>query len=121
MATALSTDILFDAAIQIQVLQEKNIELSFTEHGIHVKFPTTRRLAEFLDVPHYYVLPFFAVMEEEALVTRAERVGIATTQAGSARFLAMMHDRYHEDAEKLLGTSLLNDILSIAQVAGKSE
>jgi hypothetical protein len=116
MATALSIDLLFEAAIKIQVLHEKNIQLSFTEHGIYLKFPTTRRLAEFLEVPHYYVLPFFAMMEEDDLVTRAERIGISTTRKGTARFLAMMNEGYRNDAEELLGTALLNDILSMAHL-----
>ncbi|HTY15227.1 MAG TPA: hypothetical protein VMC42_05925 [Methanoregulaceae archaeon] len=120
MATALSIDLLFEAAVKIQVMHERNIQLSFTEFGIYIKFPTTRRLAEFLDVPHYYVLPFFAVMEEEDLVTRVERVGIATTRKGTVRFLAMLNERYREDAEKLLGPALLNDILSSAQLPEKS-
>ncbi len=120
MATALSIDLLFEAAVKIQVLHEKNVQLSLTEHGIYIKFPTTRRLAEFLDVPHYYVLPFFAMMEEEDLVTRAERIGIATTQKGTIRFLTIMNERYRTDAENLLGSALLNDILSAVQQSERS-
>jgi len=81
---ALSVDILFDAAIRIQLL-ERSITISFADNTIRVKFPTTRRLAEFLDVPHYYVLPYFAMMEQEELVTRAERIGILTTAKGSKK------------------------------------
>ena len=77
MATPLSVDILFDAAIKIQVIHERNLQISFTEDGIHIRFPTTRKLAEFLLIPHYYILPYFAIMEQQNLVTRAERVGIA--------------------------------------------
>jgi len=65
----LSVDILFDAAVRIQ-LTERSFSLTFTTDTIRIKFPTTRRLAEFLDVPHYYVLPYFAMMEQEELVTR---------------------------------------------------
>ena len=67
---ALSVEILFDAAIRIQLL-EHSITIAFADNTIRMKFPTTRRLAEFLDVPHYYVLPYFAMMEQEELVTRA--------------------------------------------------
>ncbi len=62
---ALSVDILFDAAIRIQ-LTEQSISIAFAHDAIRIKFPTTRRLAEFLEVPHYYVLPYFAMMEEES-------------------------------------------------------
>jgi hypothetical protein len=112
MATALSIDILFDAAIKIELLHERSIQISFSRDGIFIKFPTTRKLAEFLDVPHYYVLPYFAMMEKENLVTRAERVGIATTREGTVKFLGMMEKYYHNDAENLLGTALFNDIIS---------
>jgi DNA-binding transcriptional regulator YhcF (GntR family) len=112
MATALSIEILFDAAIKIQLLHEKSIQISFTETGMFIKFPTTRKLAEFLDVPHYYVLPYFAIMEQENLVTRAERVGIATTREGTVKFLGMIENHYRKDAENLMGTALFNEILS---------
>ncbi|MEI6841163.1 MAG: hypothetical protein WCK53_07850 [Methanomicrobiales archaeon] len=112
MAQALSIDILFDAAIRIQVQHDRNISVSFSERQIQVKFPTTRRLAEFLEVPHYYVLPYFAMMEQEELVTRAERVGILTTMKGTKILVGLMTTQYREDAEKILGQELLNDIIN---------
>lgn len=48
-----------------------------------LKFPTTRKLAEFLEVPHYYILLYLGMMEKEEIVTRAERVGVPTTIKGS--------------------------------------
>lgn len=111
MAQALSIDILFDAAIRIQVLHDRNITVSFSERKIQVKFPTTRRLAEFLEVPHYYVLPYFAMMEQEELVTRAERVGILTTMKGTRMLLCLMETRYRQEAEKILGNDLFNNII----------
>ena len=60
----LSVDVLFDAAIRIQ-LAERSISITFVQDDFRIKFPTTRRLAEFLEVPHYYVLPYFAMMEQE--------------------------------------------------------
>ncbi|HVP94358.1 MAG TPA: hypothetical protein VMS89_04210 [Methanoregulaceae archaeon] len=119
MAAALSIDILFDAAIKIQLLHERSIQISFTEDGVHIKFPTTRRLAEFLDVPHYYVLPYFAMMEQESLVIRAERVGILTTKEGTEKFLKMIDRHYHNDAEHLLGTALFEDILDTIRKEGR--
>src|SRR5512139_1709654 len=106
----LSVDVLFDAAIRIQ-LAEKSISITFVENIIRIKFPTTRRLAEFLEVPHYYVLPYFAMMEQEALVTRAERVGIMTTPAGTARYLAMMKERYSGEGETILGHIVYEDLM----------
>ena len=73
---------------------ERSLTISFSEDSIRIKFPTTRRLAEFLEVPHYYILPYFAMMEEEGLVTRAERVGIQTTSKGSAKMIGIMQEKY---------------------------
>ena len=106
----LSVDILFDSAVRIQ-LEERAVTISFTENTIRIKFPTTRRLAEFLDVPHYYVLPYFAMMEQEELVTRAERVGIYTTDKGTRKMVALMTAHYQKEIEGLIGQTIFQEIL----------
>jgi len=106
----LSVDLLFDAAIRIQ-LAEQSITLTFAQDTIRIKFPTTRRLAEFLEVPHYYVLPYFAMMEQEELVTRAERVGILTTAKGSRKMINLMKEKYLQDTENILGASVFREII----------
>jgi DNA-binding transcriptional regulator YhcF (GntR family) len=106
----LSIDVLFDAAIRIQ-LAERSISITFVQDAIRIKFPTTRRLAEFLEVPHYYVLPYFAMMEQEELVTRAERVGILTTAKGSLKMLTMMREKYLSETENILGTPVFQEII----------
>ncbi len=107
--TALSIDVLFDAAVRIQLL-EHWITISFADNSIRMKFPTTRRLAEFLDVPHYYVLPYFAMMEEEELVTRAERVGILTTTKGSRKMIELMQEKYSKESREILGTAIFEEL-----------
>ncbi len=107
---ALSIDVLFDAAVRIQLL-ERSISISFADNTIRIKFPTTRRLAEFLDVPHYYVLPYFAMMEQEELVTRAERVGILTTAKGSRKMIGLMHEKYLKETEEILGPVIFESLL----------
>ena len=104
---ALSIDGLFDAAIRIQVA-ERSISLTFVENSVRIKFPTTRRLAEFLTVPHYYILPYFAMMEEEELITRAERVGILTTAKGSKKMLALMQANHAGEIQEILGSEIFN-------------
>ncbi len=111
---ALSIDIMYDAVLRIQLLEEHELSVIFSEGGIRIRLPTTRRLAEFLDVPHYYVLPYFGIMEQDALVTRAERVGIMTTPAGTARLLAMMKDRYAAEGEAILGPQVYLDLMARA-------
>jgi Mn-dependent DtxR family transcriptional regulator len=107
---ALSVDVLFDAAIRIQ-LAERSISLTFVQNEIRIKFPTTRRLAEFLEVPHYYVLPYFAMMEQEELVTRAERVGILTTEKGSRKMINLMREKYLQETEDILGIPVFSEII----------
>ena len=107
---ALSVDVLFDAAIRIQIA-ERSISLTFVQNEIRIKFPTTRRLAEFLEVPHYYVLPYFAMMEQEELVTRAERVGILTTSKGSRKMIDLMRTNYLQETEEILGMSVFSEMI----------
>lgn len=107
---ALSIDVLFDAAVRIQLL-ERSITIAFADNTFRIKFPTTRRLAEFLDVPHYYVLPYFAMMEQEELVTRAERVGILTTAKGSRKMMELMLDRYRKETGEILGKTIFEELL----------
>jgi DNA-binding transcriptional regulator YhcF (GntR family) len=106
---ALSVDVLFDAAIRIQLL-ERSITITFADNTIRMKFPTTRRLAEFLDVPHYYVLPYFASMEQEELVTRAERVGILTTAKGSRKMVELMREKYAKETSEILGQVIFEEL-----------
>jgi DNA-binding transcriptional regulator YhcF (GntR family) len=107
---ALSIDVLFDAAVRIQLL-ERSITITFADNTIRMKFPTTRRLAEFLDVPHYYVLPYFAMMEQEELVTRAERVGILTTAKGSRKMIELMQEKYLKESSEILGMAFFKEII----------
>src|SRR5512136_2528258 len=105
----LSVDVLFDAAIRIQLV-EKAISITFVQDAIRIKFPTTRRLAEFLEVPHYYVLPYFASMEQEELVTRAERVGILTTASGSRKMINLMRENYSKETIEILGAAVFKEL-----------
>ncbi len=101
---------LFDAALRLLLTVDKSISIRFAERAIHVKLPTTRRLADFLEMPHYYVLPYLGMMEKDELVTRAERVGIHTTTKGSKVLVDLMYERYQEEAEVLLGRTIFDEI-----------
>ncbi|OPX67288.1 MAG: hypothetical protein A4E37_01556 [Methanoregulaceae archaeon PtaB.Bin056] len=104
---ALSIDLLFTAAIRIFLEEERSITINCSLGEIRIKFPTTRRLAEFLQVPHYYVLPYFAMMEEMELVTRAERIGIFTTPNGTKKLVKMMCKDFRKEASEVIGEPLL--------------
>ena len=108
--TALSIDLIFESVLRIHLFEEKAISVTFSDAGIRIKLPTTRKLAEFLDVPHYYVLPYFAMMEQESLVTRAERVGIMTTPAGTVRYMTMMMDLHPAEGKAILGSIIYDEL-----------
>ncbi|RPI37691.1 MAG: hypothetical protein EHM53_10180 [Methanoregulaceae archaeon] len=111
--TDLSDDVLFDAAVRIQLL-ERSITVSFDlDHIIRIAFPTTRRLSEFLGMPHSVVLRSCAMMENEDLVTKAERVGIITTKKGSRKMMELMRDFYRQETEGILGAVLFAELLRI--------
>jgi hypothetical protein len=112
---ALDVEAIFAAALNIQLNIERSISFTFSSSGVSIKFPTTRRLAEFLDVPHYYVLPYFAMMEQEALVTRAERVGIMTTSKGTRKLIGLMVQSYRSECEALLGPVIFEEIICRVQ------
>jgi DNA-binding transcriptional regulator YhcF (GntR family) len=107
---AMGIDQVFDAALRIHLLQDRAVTITFTPEDVLIKFPTTRSLAEFLKVPHYYVLPYFGMMEQENLVTRAERVGILTTPLGTRKYLDLMNRDYRTKAIEILGEELLTEL-----------
>ena len=114
-------DEIIDAAIRILLEEDRQVTISFSPDGISIRFPTTRKLAEFLSIPHYYVLPRFGAMERDGLIHRAERVGISTTAAGTAQLLKLMAERYRERAEEVLGTGILQALQAYAGGSGSGE
>ncbi|MDR2854805.1 MAG: hypothetical protein LBV40_01425 [Methanomicrobiales archaeon] len=104
---SLSVETLFHSAVRILLFEEQVVHVSFSQGVFRVKFPTTRKLSEVLRVPHYYILPYIAIMEEQDLVTRVERVGIYTTKAGSAMLIDLINDQYPQEGEKIFGKKIL--------------
>ncbi len=107
-----SLDLVVDAMLSIALVEDRALGLEFTTDGILIRLPTTRRIAERLGVPHYYVLPLIGTLEADGLVTRAERVGIRTTPAGTRRLLDRIEEAYAEGAHALLGGEVFRLLLS---------
>jgi len=57
------------------------------------------------------VLPYYAMMEQEELVTRAERIGIYTTDKGTMKMVTIMTAHYQKEIEGLIGHTIFNEIL----------
>ena len=113
---------LFRAAAEILVREDQHISVEYLPGEVRIRFPTTRRLARYLDVPHYYVLPVFSVMEEKHLVRREERVGISTTGAGTMLFLEIVREAMPDEATVLLGGDTIDAIAAkISSVASAHE
>ncbi len=51
------------------------------------------------------------MMEEEELVTRAERVGIMTTVKGSRKMIDLMRVKYLQETEDIIGKPVFQEIL----------
>jgi DNA-binding transcriptional regulator YhcF (GntR family) len=107
---SLSEADIIEAAVQIMLRVDRCITIHFINRSIAIQFPTTRKLAEYLNVPHYYILPFFAMMEKDGLITRVERVGISTTQKGTCKLIEQMATTHREQTEELLGRELFIEI-----------
>ncbi|MDN7011651.1 hypothetical protein FGW20_01065 [Methanoculleus sp. FWC-SCC3] len=115
-------DDIIDAAVRILLEEDRCLTVGFSPDGISLRFPTTRKLAEHLGIPHYYVLPRFGEMERDGLIRRAERVGISTTAAGTERLLAVMAERHGDRAEEVLGAGVLRALeIRAAQASSSSE
>ncbi len=108
--TVLTDDGIFEAAIQIMLFKDRSITIHFSKDSIRIRFPTTRKLADHLQTPHYYVLPYFAMMEKDGLIKRVERVGISTTMQGSRKLIELMVNHYKKETEAIIGTTLFNEI-----------
>src|SRR5665647_1932767 len=106
----LDLNIVLDAALQILLTIDDSISVRFSKDAIDIKLPTTHRLDDFLELPHFYVLPILGMMEMDELITRAERVGIHTTIKDIKIFVALMHERYKNEAEALLGPTIFEEI-----------
>lgn len=108
---------LFDAAVQILLFVDRRVTITIAPGGVSMRLPTTRKLAEYLQVPHYYVLPTFDGMEQDGLIRRMERIGISTTPKGTSRILQMIEEGYTDAAEEILGEGMLTELLKRMEIS----
>ncbi len=104
---------LFRAAAEILIREDRRISVEYSAGEARIRFPTTRRLARYLNVPHYYVLPVFSMMEEKHLIRREERVGISTTGAGTMLFLDVIQESMPGEAVTLLGEGTITALVAL--------
>lgn len=108
-------DATVDAMLSLVLVEDRALGIEFTGDGLLIRLPTTRRIAERLGVPHYYVLPLIGALEADGFLTRAERVGIRTTPLGTRQLLERIDREYRLPAEHLLGNRLYTLLLERAR------
>ncbi len=107
----LTIEVLFEAAARILLL-DSSLEISFgADDVVRIKFPNTRRLADFLAIPHYLILRYFALLEKEELVSRAERIGIVTTGRGSRMMTDLLQEKFRKEADSILGADIFEELV----------
>ena len=104
-----------DAMLALLFVEDGTLGLEFERDAVLIRLPTTRRIAEWLGVPHYYVLPLIGALEADGLLTRAERIGIRTTPQGTRRLFERIDGGYRSAAETLLGAELYAVLLARAR------
>jgi hypothetical protein len=113
--SAPTLDGIVDAMLALVLVEDRALGLEFTGDAVLIRLPTTRRIAERLGVPHYYVLPLIGALEADGLLTRAERVGIRTTPGGTHRLFDLIDESYRGETEALLGPELYALLLARAR------
>lgn len=108
-------DATVDAMLALVLVEDRALGIEFTDSGFLIRLPTTRRIAERLGVPHYYVLPLIGALEADGLLTRAERVGIRTTPDGTRRLFDRIDENYRNEAMALLGPEMYAHLLARAR------
>ena len=115
--SAPTLDATVDAMLILVLVEDRVLGLEFGSDSFLIRLPTTRRIAERLKVPHYYVLPLIGALEADGLLSRAERVGIRTTPEGTRRFFERIDESYHAEAMALLGPEVYAMLLARARLA----
>lgn len=108
--SAVSVDAVLSCARSL-IFSGEELVLSVSPSGIRLKFPPTRRVAEALKIPHYYVLPVISALEEEGLLVKTERVGVFLTQSGIDRMFASLSDAERKRLFAICGPAVVSLLL----------
>ena len=99
-----------EAALRIILQEDRRITFHIGPDEVSIHIPTTRRLADHLNVAHYYVLPYFAEMEKDGYIKRIERVGISTTPLGTRIAMEIIAEKFEEETLNILGRGLFDKL-----------
>ena len=111
MIDPVTAEQIFDAAIRIQVCQEKSLEVDFSPDQVRVRLPTKRMLAQFCLVPMSKMTAILSEMEQNRLIGTEHRGGMWATPLGNRIIADSLAGKYRKEAESLLGPVVLKTLL----------
>ncbi|WP_321506365.1 hypothetical protein [uncultured Methanoregula sp.] len=111
MTDPITAEQVFDAAIRIQVCQQKSLEVDFFPDRIRVRLPPKRMLALSCMVPMSRMTAILSEMEQNQLIGTEQRGGMWATPLGNRIIAGCLGGKYHNEAQALLGPVVLKTIL----------
>jgi len=111
MIDPITAEQIFDAAIRIQVCQEKSLEVDFFPDRVRVRLPPKRVLAQFCSVPMSKMTAILSEMEQNQLIGTEQRGGMWATPPGNRIIADCLAGKYRKEAEAVLGPVVLETLL----------
>ena len=111
MIDPITAEQIFDAAIRIQVCQEKSLEIDFFPDRIRIRLPPKRVLAQFCSVPMSKMTAILSEMEQNQMIGTEQRGGMWATPLGNRIIADGLAGKYRKEAEDVLGPVVLETLL----------
>ena len=112
MSDTISAEEIFDAVVRIQVLEKRSLEVDFFPGRVRVHLPPKRVLVRSCSVPVLKMTAVLSGMEKDQLIGTEQRGGMWTTPPGNRIIAGYLAGKYRGEAEALLGTEVLNTLLT---------
>ncbi len=111
MIDSITAEQIFDAAIRIQVCEEKSLEVDFFPDRVRVRLPPKRVLARSCSVPMSKMTVILSEMEQNQLIGTEQRGGMWATSLGNRIIVNCLARKYRKEAEAVLGPVVLKTLL----------
>jgi len=111
MPDPITAEQVFDAAIRIQVCQEKSLDVDFFPDRVRVRLPPKRVLAVSCSVPMSKMTAILSEMERDQLIGTEQRGGMWATPLGNRIIADCLTRKYRKEAELVLGPVVLKTLL----------
>ena len=111
MIDSITAEQIFDAAIRIQVCQEKSLDVDFFPDRVRVRLPPKRVLARSCSVPMSKMTAILSEMEQNQLIGTEQRGGMWASSLGNRIIAECLARKYRKEAEDVLGQVVLKTLL----------